>query len=126
MNIEALDKIKHNINPKFSELFFKEDIETKRFIPINKQSDFFFIAVCETTNKTEITSFVSTKITETLKIISIDKEKFDELLSYYLEMCFAKTSPNELKASCTGITFSRTSIATKPSTFSSIGALIHS
>ena len=61
MNTETVNKIKSNINAKFASLFTKEDLINNNFIPINKQAGFFFIAVKEGINKTELSSFISKK-----------------------------------------------------------------
>lgn len=89
MNIETVNKIKSNINPKFAELFTKEDLENKKFIPINKQAGFFFVVINENVNKSEISEFVSTKDSEALKFISLDEESFNTLLSYYVATYYA-------------------------------------
>lgn len=92
MNVETVNKLKSNINNKFSEIFTKDELLKNRFIPINKQSGFFFVVIQEGSNKSEITEFVSSKESEPLKFISLDSESFEDLFNYYVSQNYSQES----------------------------------
>src|SRR5574344_1779809 len=89
MNTETVNKIISNINGKFSSLFSKEDILAKNFIPINKQSAYFFVVIKEGISKTEVSDYVATKDTDALKFISLDKDSFLALQNHYVSEFYA-------------------------------------
>ncbi len=89
MDIETINKIKSNISTKFAELFTKEELETNRFVPVNKQSGFLFIVISDGANKQDISKFVATKCEDSLKFITIDNGNFEDLFSYYISLCYS-------------------------------------
>ena len=93
MNIETVNKIKSNINPKFAGLFDKEVLKEKGFIPINKQAGFFFVVINSHADKSALSDYVSTIDSEPLKFITLDDESFDELLSYYVSNYYEQLEP---------------------------------
>ena len=99
MNIETINKIKSNINLKFAELFTREELEQNHFIPVNKQSGFFFVVVSETSNKSDVSKFISAKCSDTLKFITVDKDNFNNLLEYYVSTCYSNKSTEEAQFS---------------------------
>ena len=64
--------------------FYKDDLSANNFVPINKQAGFFFIAIKEGSNKSDISKFIATKDSDTLKFISLNEESFNALLNYYV------------------------------------------
>ena len=90
MNTETVNKIKNNINSKFASVFTKDDLSANNFIPINKQAGFFFIAIKEGANKSDISKFIATKDSDTLKFISLNEESFNALLDYYISEFYAE------------------------------------
>lgn len=85
MSTETVNKIKNNINNEFASLFREADFEELCFIPINKQSGFFFIVIKDGANKTKLSEIIAKKkIAEPIKFISIDNESFNELLEHYI------------------------------------------
>ena len=95
MNLETINKLKSNINNKFSEKFSKDDLLSKRFIPINEQSGFFFVAIQEGSDKAMLTEFISSKEPIPVKFISLDSESFDELLNFYTAQNYPEVSENQ-------------------------------
>lgn len=95
MNLETINKLKSNINNKFSEKFSKDDLLSKRFIPINEQSGFFFVAIQEGADKTMLSEFISSKEAIPVKYISLDGESFEELLNYYIAQNYSVSSENQ-------------------------------
>ncbi len=95
MNLETINKLKSNINNKFSEKFSKDDLLSKRFIPINEQSGFFFVAIQEGSDKAMLTEFISSKEPIPVKFISLDSETFDELLNFYTAQNYPEVSENQ-------------------------------
>ena len=83
MNTETLNKIKSNISEKFASIFTKDELAANNFIPINKQAGFFFVAIKEGANKSDISKFISQKDSDTLKFISLNADSFNELFDYY-------------------------------------------
>ena len=96
MNIETVNKIKNNINPKFADLFTKEDLKNNNFIPVNKQAGFFFVVINEKTDKTQLSNFIQTKAKEPLKFIALDPEDFDNLIKYYISTYY-KEETNQIE-----------------------------
>lgn len=90
MNIETVNKIKSNISGKFAEVFSKEEVLKHKFIPINKQSGFFFVVVQEGSNKAEIAEIIAAKDSDSLKFISVDTEGFDLILEKYITENYEK------------------------------------
>lgn len=90
MDIQTINKIKSNINIKFAELFTREEVESNRFVPVNKQAGFLFVVVAEGENKADISSFISLKSNDSLKFITVDKENFNSLLDYYVSLCYSE------------------------------------
>ena len=70
MNTDTINKIKSNINPKFSELFTKDDLLEFNFVPINKQAGFLFVVIKEGADKSVIARAISSKSSDTVKFIS--------------------------------------------------------
>ena len=95
MNLETINKLKSNINNKFSEKYSKDDLLNKRFIPINEQSGFFFVAIQEGADKTMLSEFISSKEAIPVKYISLDGESFEELLNYYIAQNYSVSSENQ-------------------------------
>lgn len=95
MNIETVNKIKSNINPKFAEIFSKEDLGNNNFVPINKQAGFFFVVIKEGAAKSEISEFISQKDSDTVKFISVDEESFNELLNHYCSSYYSETEQSK-------------------------------
>ena len=95
MNTETVNKIKSNINAKFSSVFSKEELIANNFIPINKQAGFFFIAIKEGANKSSVSEFISKRDSETLKFISLDEDSFKNLFDYYCAEFFDKKNDKE-------------------------------
>ena len=89
MDIETINKIKSNISTKFAELFTKTELESNRFVPVNKQSGFLFVVVPEGANKQDISKFISTKCEDSLKFITIDSDNFENLFGYYISLCYS-------------------------------------
>lgn len=86
MNIETVNKIKSNINSKLAEVFSREEVLEKKFIPINKQSGFFFVVIPDGANKTELSEFIASRDSDALKFITLDTEGFNSVLERYLEL----------------------------------------
>lgn len=84
MNIETINKIKSNINPKFAELFTKDDLLEFQFVPINKQAGFFFVVIKEGADKSVISRAISAKDSDAVKFISFDAKSFDDFMDDYL------------------------------------------
>ena len=99
MNIETVNKIKNNINSKFAELFTKADLESNRFVPINKQAGFFYVVVPEQANKSAVSEFIASKDKDTLKFISLDESSFNDLLNYYVSSFYSEANNSETAAS---------------------------
>ena len=99
MNIETVNKIKNNINSKFAELFIKADLESNRFVPINKQAGFFYVVVPEQANKSAVSEFIASKDKDTLKFISLDESSFNDLLNYYVSSFYSEANNSETAAS---------------------------
>ena len=95
MNTETVNKIKNNINSKFASVFTKDDLSANNFIPINKQAGFFFIAIKEGANKSDISKFIAAKDSDTLKFISLNEESFNALLEYYISEFYADDDKDE-------------------------------
>lgn len=85
MNIDTVNKIKTSINNKYAEFFTKDDLLEYKFIPVNMQGGFFYVVVSDTTNKSSVSEFISTKDNVTVKFISLDEESFNCLKEYYFE-----------------------------------------
>ena len=94
MNSETINKIKNNINSKFASVFTKDELSANNFIPINKQAGFFFIAIKEGSNKSDIAKFVATKDSDTLKYISLNEESFNALFDYYVSEYYSDEKEN--------------------------------
>ena len=91
MNIDTINKIKSNINPKFAELFTKEDLTEFQFVPINKQAGFFFVVVREGADKATISQAISSKDSDTVKFISFDAESFETFFNDYLQKYYSSS-----------------------------------
>ena len=83
MNTDLINKIKSSINPELASVFIKDDLLKNSFIPINKQSGSFFVAVKIGVNKSEISKFISRFVSDTVKFISLDEESYKVLSDYY-------------------------------------------
>ncbi len=83
MSTETVNKIKSNINSKFSEIFTKEDLSSLSFIPINKQGGFFYVVIKEGAVKSNISEFIEQKDSDTVKFITLSADDFADLFSYY-------------------------------------------
>ena len=94
MNSETINKIKNNINSKFASVFTKDELSANNFIPINKQAGFFFIAIKEGSNKSDIAKFVATKDSDTLKYVSLNEESFNALFDYYVSEYYSDEKEN--------------------------------
>ena len=97
MNIDTINKIKSNINPKFAELFTKDDLLEFNFIPINKQSGFLFVVIKEGSDKSVIAQAISAKDSDTVKFISFDTASFSDFLDYYISEYYIKDGDNSLE-----------------------------
>ncbi len=100
MNIETINKIKSNINPKFAELFTRDDLLEFQFVPINKQAGFFFVVVKEGADKSVISRAISAKDSDTVKFISFDAKSFEDFMDDYLNTYY--TSPSDDMSSDNG------------------------
>lgn len=89
MNIETINKIKSNINPKFAELFTKDDLLEFQFVPINKQAGFFFVVIKEGADKSVISRAISSKDSDTVKFISFDAKSFEDFMDDYLNTYYS-------------------------------------
>ncbi len=96
MNTDTINKIKSNINPKFSELFTKEDLLEFNFVPINKQSGFLFVVIKEGSDKSAIAQAIAAKESSTVKFISFDADSFADFLDYYISEYYIKNSQEPL------------------------------
>ncbi len=83
MNTDLINKIKSSINPELASVFIKDDLLKNSFIPINKQTGSFFVAVKIGVNKSEISKFISRFVSDTVKFISLDEESYKVLSDYY-------------------------------------------
>ena len=92
MSTDIVNKLKHNINHDLALTFKKDDIEQYRFIPINKQAGFFYIAIAEGTEKAKITELVTKFVNEPIKFISVAKKVFDDWFKEYLTMNYSESS----------------------------------
>ena len=98
MNTDTINKIKSNINPKFSELFTKDDLLEFNFVPINKQAGFLFVVIKEGADKSVIAQAISSKSSDTVKFISFDSDSFTDFLDYYISEYYIKNSDEPLDA----------------------------
>lgn len=98
MNTDIINKIKENINAELATLFTKEELLMHDFIPVNKQAEFFIVTVQDSADKNAISNFVSQRVTEKIKFITLDSEGFAFLLDYYFKNVKqeASTQPIEL------------------------------
>ncbi len=96
MNTDTINKIKSNINPKFSELFTKDDLLEYNFIPINKQAGFLFVVIKEGSDKSVIAQAISAKDSDTVKFISFDSDSFTDFLDYYISEYYIKNTEESL------------------------------
>lgn len=85
MNTDIINKIKENINAELATLFTKEELLMHDFIPVNKQAEFFIVTVKDSADKNAISNFVSQRVTEKIKFITLDSEGFAFLLDYYFK-----------------------------------------
>ena len=85
MSNETLKKIKNNINNEFASLFREADFKQYSFIPVNRQSGFFFVTITEKANKKDLSAFFAEKnIKEPLKFITVDSGSFQQLLDSFI------------------------------------------
>ena len=85
MSNETLKKIKNNINNEFASLFREADFRQYSFIPVNRQSGFFFVTITEKANKKDLSAFFAEKnIKEPLKFITVDSGSFQQLLDSFI------------------------------------------
>ncbi len=98
MNTDTINKIKSNINPKFSELFTKDDLLEYNFVPINKQSGFLFVVIKEGSDKSVISKAVAAKDSAAVKFISFDAASFTDFLDYYISEYYIKNSDDSLES----------------------------
>ena len=96
MNTDTINKIKSNINPKFAELFTKDDLLEFNFVPINKQAGFLFVVIKEGADKGVIAQAIAAKDSDTVKFISFDSESFTDFLDYYISEYYIKNSDDSL------------------------------
>ena len=92
MNTDTINKIKSNINPKFSELFTKDDLLEFNFVPINKQAGSLFVVIKEGSDKSVIAQAISAKDSDTVKFISFDSQSFSDFLDFYISEYYIKNN----------------------------------
>ena len=92
MNKDTVNKIKSNINSKFAELFTKDDLIKNKFVPINKQSGFFFVVIQDGSDKSAISKFISSKEQCSLKFISLSEKSYTSLFDYYISSFYQEKS----------------------------------
>ena len=89
MNENLVNKIKNNINIEVSSAYTKEELCEHCFIPVNRQSGYFIIAIKEGTDKHAIADIVCQKTTDELKFITLDESSFNYLFDHFLTIAFA-------------------------------------
>lgn len=97
MNAKIINKIKDNINPELATIFTKDELGACSFIPVNRQAEFFIITVKDTADKNEISNFVSQRVTEKLKFITLDSDGFDFLFEYYTNNVMNQTKSSAIE-----------------------------
>ena len=102
MSTETVNKIKSNINSKFSEFFTKEDLASLSFIPINKQGGFFYVVIKEGVVKGTVSEFIAQKDSDVVKFITLSSDDFSDLLAYYIDNFFSSSIEKEETVDSTG------------------------
>lgn len=85
MDTTLLEKLTNNINQEYSSKFSIDKIKELKFIPLNLQSNVFYVATLNTASKEEITSYIKTVLETEVKFIYLSKDNFDEMLKIYFK-----------------------------------------
>lgn len=85
MDNNTLTKLIKSINFDLATKFKLSDIVELSFVPVSLQGDAFFVAVCSSSDKQKITSFVSGVLNYKIKYILIDDANYKVLLKSFAE-----------------------------------------
>ena len=90
MTVEKITKkIKNSISFEYVKRFQIEDLEENKYIPINKLDNCFLVGIIDKVSAESKTTILTRVVVNTKlkpKIVSLDQEQFDYLLSYCKEL----------------------------------------
>lgn len=79
----VVEKLKTSISKEILEKFPLNAVEKEQFFPINIQNDFLYIGIVDAKNKDNVITIAKQYCTNDIKFISLQKEQFEELITFY-------------------------------------------